>query len=226
MLEILAGPLKGRTLSLKRSSSIGRKGTDVELEDSKMSQIHAFFQFSPPETWHIVDNNSRNGIWVNGHREKKVQIFDGLELQVGQTVLRCRLAKKEDNRLPSEFLKWLRSCAKKLRDDKCPLEEIKPSIQLRVVEGQQLGEKWVIFYGPRQVGHLNLDLCIFENEMPKDGFSIEAIDKEPHFFTNYDKLITVNNRRMKSKILVPGDTIEIGQTKILVEREDADEIHP
>ncbi len=62
---------------------------DIFLEDLTVSPLHAKLHFQDG-TWVIEDNDSANGVKVNGHRLSKYQIYplqEGDRILIGQTVL-------------------------------------------------------------------------------------------------------------------------------------------
>ena len=219
-LEIISGPAKGQKFHFKRSISLGRKGTDVAIDDGKLSQIHAFFKFNRPNEWVLLDNNSRNGLWVNGIREAKIKVTDGMEVLVGESIIRCRLIEKVSSKTSESFLDWIRGLRLRVKNHELELFEVKPEIRIRVVEGQQTGKIWEIFYGPRYAGYNHEDLCLYDEGAPKDAFEIRVQEGRPLFYTNHPTQVFLNKQSMREQRLAPGDIIQVGESKILVEFND------
>ncbi|MCJ8275462.1 MAG: FHA domain-containing protein [Bdellovibrionales bacterium] len=216
-LEVIQGPDTGQQINLKKSKSIGRKGADILLNDPKLSGIHAVFKYDSGRGWFVVDNNSRNGVWVKGIREHAIGIEDGMEVQIGGTILRCRIIVKSTNKVEAGFVQWLESLLKKVKDRQLTMKEIKPEMRLRVVQGLQYGEMWDIFYGPRLVGKEQLDICLYDEEAPSEAFEILVKKRYPYFRTQHPDIVKINGESVKDKQLVPGDIIKIGESEILVE---------
>jgi adenylate cyclase len=75
---------------LKEEVSVGRSSeNDVVLNDFSVSRKHAIF-VRKGETWRVRDNQSTNGIRVNGKTVTDNEIKDGDEIGVGTFTLRLR----------------------------------------------------------------------------------------------------------------------------------------
>jgi hypothetical protein len=73
---------EGQTVTLGRD-----KSTDIPIEDAGVSRFHCTFtQF--PEGYAVEDNNSTNGVIVNGNRiQGIVPLYAGMTLQFGDNIL-------------------------------------------------------------------------------------------------------------------------------------------
>jgi len=80
----LEGPLAGQTLPLKPGeTSIGRATScDVVLPLPTVSSRHAKVAFAE-NAYHVVDERSANGTFVNGQRVARQLLCSGDELAVG-----------------------------------------------------------------------------------------------------------------------------------------------
>jgi len=75
---------------LKEEISIGRSSeNDVVLNDFSVSRKHAIL-VRKDETWFLRDNNSTNGVRLNGKTVTDMAVKDGDELSVGTFTLRLR----------------------------------------------------------------------------------------------------------------------------------------
>ena len=83
-LEVIEGPHKGEKFSLSEKTSFGRKGSNIQLDDVKLSGIHVFFDYSQETGWLVIDNKSRNGVWINGLKEIRAVLKDGDEILIGR----------------------------------------------------------------------------------------------------------------------------------------------
>lgn len=62
---------------------IGRSLTaDVELEDLSVSRRHALIVVEGDDVF-LLDEGSRNGTWLNGHRVARALLRDGDEIVLG-----------------------------------------------------------------------------------------------------------------------------------------------
>ncbi len=216
-LDFIDGPEKGKRLSLSGPTSLGRKGADISLNDPKLSEIHAFIEPASEENWLVRDNNSRNGVWLNGLKETKALIKDGDQILFGSSLVVCRCIKKSESQYSEKIQKGFYDLLKKIKNEKNTLLEVKPEMRLKFIQGQQYGEHWDIFYGPRCAGKDHLDLCLFEDGAPPEAFEVHVKGKYPYFFTNHKDQVLLNNQSVESKQLTPGDIISIGETQLLVE---------
>ena len=225
-LGFIEGPWKGRKVSLVGGkTSIGRNHGDIKIsEDRNLSRTHAFFQ-KESKTWWVVDNQSKQGVFVNGIREVKARIKNEDVIQMGSNKIRCQLLAAESSRFSEQFLVWLPSLAKKMKNvKKQKLQEIRPEIQLEVIHGVQYGKSWDIFYGPREIGRDSSDICLHDENAPEKAFQILSKDKYPYFSTTMEALVRVNGKSFKDKQLQPGDIISLGNSQILVKKPDSCEV--
>ena len=91
LLEILSGPLDGKTWSFDSEITIGRDDTVAEAciaLDRYVSRKHAHVRVDG-ETLQLTDLDSRNGTKVNGETvEGDASLTLGTPFMVGRTVLR------------------------------------------------------------------------------------------------------------------------------------------
>lgn len=88
-LEQMSGPEKGRQFDLHAARlTLGRSAeNDVVLDVEGVSRVHALLVHSE-EGWFIRDNNSKNGIFVNGEKVKESWLETGDMVQLGTFVFR------------------------------------------------------------------------------------------------------------------------------------------
>lgn len=215
-LDFQQGPLQGKKVNIYETASLGRKGAKIEIPDPKLSGIHCYFEFNESRGWMVVDNQSRNGVWVNGFREKNVILKDGDRVAIGSTLMICRLIKPSKFEFSTKFKVWAQSLLKRVGNQQKPLREIKPEVRLEVIQGIQYGECWDVFYGPRRAGLNSSDICLYDDEAPEDSFEIRVKGKYAYFYTNHSNEVKLNDVSVKEKQLTPGDVISIGQSRIIV----------
>lgn len=216
-LEFTEGPIEGKKFSLTTTTSLGRGEANIQINDPKLSVIHAFFKYSERKGWKVIDNKSRNGIWVNGYKEIEYVISDGSVLQVGSNKIVCRIVDSGKLKLSGVFKAWLDSMVQDLKNGKNPKVAVKPEMRLKVIQGAQFGETWDIFYGPREAGREHSDICLFEERAPEKAFKIEMKGHYAYFATEHENIVKINNLSLKSKQFAPGDVISIGESLLLVE---------
>ncbi len=88
-IELLVGKEKGKLYELSRDHmSIGRSDeSDILFASDAVSRIHALIS-REEDGWHIRDNQSKNGIQVNGTKHDNVCMQSGDLVQVGDFVFR------------------------------------------------------------------------------------------------------------------------------------------
>lgn len=90
---VLRGPDAGKRFLVKPPGGfIGRdEGSVVPLSDPNVSRQHARLEFAPDGRVMLSDDESRNGVYVNGVQVARAQIFDGNNVQLSNdTVMRVR----------------------------------------------------------------------------------------------------------------------------------------
>jgi pSer/pThr/pTyr-binding forkhead associated (FHA) protein len=95
LLEVLSGPLDGKTWSFEREITIGRDDKVAEAciaLDRYVSRKHAHVR-ADGETILLTDLKSRNGIRLDGKSvERDAQVDVGAPFVVGRTTLRVTRA--------------------------------------------------------------------------------------------------------------------------------------
>lgn len=88
-LEKANGGDRGRIIDLSRERmSVGRTiDNDIVLPSDHVSRVHAYF-FRNGSSWFIADNDSKNGILVNGVPVKEAPLVPGDLVQIGDQLFR------------------------------------------------------------------------------------------------------------------------------------------
>lgn len=74
-------------------AGIGRDvGNVVQLSMPEVSKQHAILKHTP-KGWHIRDLDSRNGLYVNGNKDRESFLQDGDRLKIGPYILVFEIAK-------------------------------------------------------------------------------------------------------------------------------------
>jgi hypothetical protein len=241
-LEVIDGPLKGTRTPLRDGLTLGRKGCDVNIEDSKVSSKHAFLEERPDGSFWLVDNESANGIRVNGKRALEVELKAGSGFRLGRTRFQVLgsgdmategLHTKVKNVFKSvkagktwrETIVHLservirESDLKKVAPNK--LVPFQHALKLSFVRGMQSGTDWILSYGPRDVGASSVDLPLFEPGLPARCFRLLPQDNEIVVRVEeklYGKIL-LNGKRFETAFIRPGDVLEIGNTQIAIQFE-------
>lgn len=89
LLAVTEGPLKGQLLSGNIPCVIGRKDTDIVINDPMVSKTHAAVQIING-TLLLVDLNSTNGTFINGRRIQKHELRVNDDIQIGASRIKVQ----------------------------------------------------------------------------------------------------------------------------------------
>lgn len=227
-LEIIEGDRQGARFQLKAGMSVGRKNADILLRDSKVSGRHAFVEERAGGRLFLVDNQSSNGIKIDGARVREVELTPGTILQIGRSLLRVLAPDFSTNETATEALvpekeSWRSTVAQlaeaaqsRAKTDPIPLSAFNPLVCLKFTHGLQAGLEWTLGYGPREIGREGLDYQIEEPNCPAICFALIPHRKGPIFQTEHPETVKLNGRAIGSESLDDGDVIEINNTRITV----------
>ncbi len=89
---VLSGPDVGMSFEVQDGAKLGRASEcAVPLRHASVSRVHAHLELDGG-TWWVVDEGSRNGLLVAGQKVLRTPVADGEEFQLGEVLLRFRLA--------------------------------------------------------------------------------------------------------------------------------------
>lgn len=94
MLRIvpLAGPLKGQRLEVPAEARLGRDpACDIRLVHRSVSRRHARIELDG-QRWWLVDEGSRNGLFLDKQRSERIELRDGLLIRLGDYPIRIEMA--------------------------------------------------------------------------------------------------------------------------------------
>lgn len=212
-LHVLNGSRTGETLILDKTTSVGRIA-DVSFNDSKMSKIHAIFQLDRAAGWIVKDQDSKNGLLINGAIAETHALSEDDLVEIGTTQLRVVSVaapwRPELNQLLIEALDVV-------KDVPAAIYPFKTIPALYFLQGIQAGEKHILEYGPRHIGGECEDIQLFEPHCPDFAFEISADNQGVWFTTKYPKIVLVNDNAGSRTLLKKGDRIRIHTTIIEVD---------
>ena len=87
ILKVTSGPKAGLTSPVLDGLSLGRKKTQVALEDPKSSNLHAIIE-KQGDQYILVDQKSRNGIKFHDKKVERLIIEPGIEFVIGNSVIK------------------------------------------------------------------------------------------------------------------------------------------
>ena len=210
----------GERFLVRAGATIGRRGTDFVIDDSKISSKHAMIE-SRADGYYVVDAGSSNGIRLGGSKTKEVQLFEGVQIQLGRTVLQVVEADIEpSSQVPGSWIPavigLLRRARKNARNEPVPLSPFDPPLLLRVIQGRQTGVEWMVGYGPRDAGSASVDLRIEEPNAPALCFRLIPAGANVSFKTEHPNIVRLNGQEIAGAPVGDGDIIDIENTRIQV----------
>lgn len=230
VLKANSGSISGQTIALLPGLTFGRAGASVNLEDPKVSALHARLERSDDgHGWILLDLDSKNGLRdAAGARATRIELTAGVQFAIGITQFEV-IAINEPTAAPPKKKKkkaryWhdvLASFLEKettaLTDGTGRLEPLSPSVILEFVRGVQVNSKWVLGFGPRKIGLASLDLPIWETDAPPLCFELHPSPGGVVFRTSHADVVLLNGKSVDNEVLRMGDTIQIFDTLIEVD---------
>lgn len=85
---VAQGPKAGTTIPLSQPDLLVGRGEQcqIRIPDPHLSRIHCRLRFAQG-WWFIQDQNSLNGVYINGHRVQAARLNPGDQIQIGQSIL-------------------------------------------------------------------------------------------------------------------------------------------
>ena len=83
LFEEIKGDNPGKIYIVNRGTTrIGRKNSDIEISNTRISGMHAEIHYSGTRVF-VIDRNSTNGTFVNGKKVRRVALRDGDVISLG-----------------------------------------------------------------------------------------------------------------------------------------------
>lgn len=227
-LEVVAGSILGQQYKLWEGARLGRTQGDVLIDDVKISSLHASVEKDDRGNLVLVDQDSANGLKINGQKVKRVALLLGVRFQIGRTTLRVSeilqdeapprepTGRKKPKNWKEALLQLIPQLATPNISTGSSVQAFRPALQLDFVEGSQIDQRVYLGYGPRRFGSDVLDVELIEPMCPPLAFEILSEEGAAMFRTDYPSLVLVNNKPSRQVSLKEGDQIRIGQTLIRV----------
>ncbi|NJL24798.1 MAG: FHA domain-containing protein [Calothrix sp. SM1_5_4] len=235
-LKLISGPRAGETHPLSPDLVIGRQDAGINLNDPRVSSVHARIHKGEAGAWILQDNNSKNGVRNrNGDRIDILELGPGVRFEIGETlfevveigptkveaaepIVKAKPKKMKVGRYWNEILaQFLDQNSGKFADKVRPVSVLEPALVLEFVRGTQVHTKWILGFGPRKVGSASADLPIWEPGAPATCFEILPGIDGLVFRTDHPDLVRLNGQEIDSHVLRMGDTIKINDTLIEVD---------
>lgn len=237
-----SGPLSGHIFTVQPGLTIGRRDATINLNDSRVSSLHARVIERDGKLL-LEDVQSKNGIRdARGENLTFVSLEPGAFFAIGdsqflvegtlepaqaesrvsdpeQAVLVKKKPKKKKREIywNDALAEFLDANSKKFKDQPRPLLPLNPALVLEFVRGAQVHSRWILGFGPRQVGPQCLDLPIWEPGAPAICFEVFPSPDGLIFKTQHPTIVRLNGQEVDNEVLRMGDTIAIKDTLIEVD---------
>jgi pSer/pThr/pTyr-binding forkhead associated (FHA) protein len=221
--------------------TLGRHGTDITIEDPKISSKHARLELRPGKGFWLMDMGSSNAIRTgDGKRVFEMKLEPDVVFRLGRTRFKVSVREnKTDSTQPEIVVEnsitptetWrvgVRSIVERgVREAKSVTpKEFAPfnsCLHMKITRGPQTGTEWTLGYGPRSVGAASVDLPFDEPGLPGVCMKLHPHQDGVLLRTTEDArgLIQINGKKVDVAILKNHDVIEIGHTRIEVKLDRA-----
>lgn len=234
--EITSGDRQGSRFEIRDGSSIGRKGTDIVIRDSKISSRHASVE-ERDDGFYLVDAGSSNGLKVEGNKVKVVHLLPGVAIQLGRTFLMVidldEVGETPEKPVVRTWQETVTGIVEKVgaalsasTAQPGKLKMFAKPVELSAIAGPQTGQTWTLVYGPRSIGSESLDVRLLEEGIPGVAFEIQQTNDGVMLRTEHADKIVLNgvsgSKKMSALSLAinDGDEITIQNTRLRVKLRD------
>ncbi len=220
-IKFTSGDFKGASFKIKDGLTLGRAKADLNFKDPKISTVHVKFIREETGKWFIKDMDSTNGIWFDGKKVKAQELQAGQQFRIGSIEFEIISPFQSVQPDPTEIKAWrepLFNFLDRLQLKQTPqaLSAFHPPLILTITEGQQASTKWVLGYGPRDIGPVHFDHPILEPGSPDTCFTIEPSAAGPIIKTAFPDKVLLNGQSKDTEKIHDGLWIKIQNTKIVV----------
>ncbi|PWU17835.1 MAG: hypothetical protein C5B49_08180 [Bdellovibrio sp.] len=223
-VQALEGPHKGEKFLLKEGYEIGRARGEVMLRrDGKVSSRHALVKRTRSGNLVLVDQESQNGIKVNGQKVRRVTLGIGRVFVIGQTVFKVLQSEDEQaaqfdqplwKKIIKEEVLRLIEASKHQPPEQGHVVPFEPAVEIRILEGIQADRNFILGFGPREFGSDTLDFELEELTAPPVAFALVPTEAGADFQTDYPDIVRLNDHPIRIHRVKEGDRVRIGKTLI------------
>ena len=207
-LYVLSGPLKGKTLVLRKNFILGRSF----FSDEEMGDAHAKIDIDQNLSWNI-SALSTHKIRIGSAESGRISLILGLIFHLGQTGF--KIIERPSLNLEG-WEAGLTDWMTKQRWEQKPTDFfffLYP-VRMTILSGPQADEFFTISYGPRIMGFNNLDLNIKDPSLPQIIVKFYQIGETAYVENLFggqatDKVL-VNKNRFDHHAVTDGDRLQFG----------------
>ena len=212
VIQALTGPLKNQVFNIRNGLTFGREIGDIVLQDPSVSKIHAEIKINPDGKIMIIDQESKNKIYINDKRIVKSILEKDTIFKIGKSEFAVKLI-----RSPEEmWFSFVKNQAKKIENAPMALKVFFKPVQVNFYSGLQQGHQYKLYYGPRFFGRHSVDCPVFDRKAPEKSFVLIPEPKKILFKTSYPAQVRMNNEELEKSHLKNGDEVFIGDSVLKV----------
>lgn len=208
-LEVLDGPQKSKKITLKRGFLLGR---NIDFTDSLMAEQHGFLDFDMKKHW-IFECLAPAKVRVGSAEKDRITLIPGLIFHLGQTGF------KVVEKPPPLYASWESGLMEWLKKNPGQFKKreffffLNP-VSLAFVQGPQYEHFITLSYGPRTLGHGNLDIHLIDPSLPKSVAQFFQIGDRCYIENLCAERATINSNSFDQHPLKDGDRLKINSTII------------
>ena len=211
-IQAISGPLKGKKFPVNKNLKLGRVDGDVILKDSLTSNPHAEIQLNPEGTIKLLDLNSKNGIFINGEKQKEALLDDNSQFLIGRSHFKVIF----EESATEVWTKILEKASLRFNNVPKALSLFPKPLTIQFVSGPQNKQSVFLTYSPRVFGSASADIPLLEPHAPEQSFVLYTKENQVFFQTDHSKYVQLNNQSQPLKAVQKNDTVTIGNTKLKI----------
>ncbi len=210
--EVLDGPNKGKKITLKKGLVVGRQMEFLNFADMMMAEQHGVLDFDSKMSWYFECLAPAKAL-VGTKEQARISLIPGLVFHLGRTAFRVVL--KESHLYES----WQEGLIQWLKDNPGIQKESKTffflnPISLAFVQGPQSDEFITLSYGPRVLGHGNLDIHLKDPQAPRTVGQFFQVGDQCYLENLCGERATINSNFFDQHPIQDGDRLKINSTII------------
>jgi hypothetical protein len=216
-LRIESGEQEGEVFRLRDGLRVGRQGVEIIVKDPKVSAAHCRVEQDRTGRLFLTDLGSSNGIKVDNQKRDKLRLIPGVKFTLGST----EILVIDDVLNLATGMSQLALTLEKLgnappaRKNRGTVPFTRP-VLVEALGGAQLGESRTFGFGPRSIGTNSIDFLIKEFDLADASFTITPEGSDVRYSSDNPRLVKLNSRGISTEILKGHDTVQIGDTLLLI----------
>lgn len=213
LFKVRTGDLTGSHFRIERGKTVGRSRSDIQLKDPNVSGLHAKIEGDSKGQFLLIDQDSNNGILLNGQRVKKAALLPGVVVQLGRIELEVVEVSNNEANLLAPLLGWkdqLMAYAQSLdkEENLKDLLPFDPIICFEFLTGIEVGRIVHFGFGPRDFGRQTLDMDSIDLGLPELAFTVFPDKKHRAIIENqYPHQILLNEKSFNRSTVQDGDIL-------------------